>query len=230
MSQAARLQAFQQRIGHHFGELGLLLRALTHPSYINEHPNEWPDNQRLEFLGDAVLGMAVAAWIYQHYPEFQEGEMTRLRAALVREETLVRFAGEIGLGDVLRLGRGEEEGGGRERPASLADAFEALIGALYLDGGLEPVQRLVHQLVEPVAAHTLANEADHDDKSRLQEWAQAVRGITPRYQIVAERGLAHDKVFVAEVLLDQEAIGHGEGRSKQAAERAAAQNALENVP
>ena len=223
------LEAFQDRIGYHFQDVGLLLRALTHPSYVNEHPQEGPDNQRLEFLGDAVLGMAVAAWVFRQYPDFHEGEMTRLRAALVREETLAQFATRLGLGEVLRLGRGEEEGGGRERIANLGDAFEALMGALYLDGGLEPVQRLLYPLVEPTAEAILAAEADKDAKSRLQEWAQAERGVTPRYRIVAEHGPDHAKTFVAEVLLGQEVVGQGEGHSKQAAERAAAQEALRNV-
>ncbi len=229
VNQKISLEIFQDRIGYRFRNMGLLLRALTHPSYVNEHPEEGPDNQRLEFLGDAVLGMAVAAWVFQRYPDFQEGEMTRLRAVLVREETLAQFAAQLGLGDVLRLGRGEEEGGGRERPANLGDGFEALMGALYLDGDLEPVRRLLYPLIEPVAQAILAAEADKDAKSRLQEWAQGERGITPRYRIVAEIGPDHAKTFIAEVLLDQEVIGRGEGHSKQAAERAAAEEALRGV-
>ncbi|HIE39195.1 MAG TPA: ribonuclease III [Anaerolineales bacterium] len=223
------LKAFQERIGYPFQDEELLLCALTHPSYVNEHPEEGPDNQRLEFLGDAVLNFVVAAWVFERYPSFQEGEMTRLRAALVREETLAEFAAQLGLGEVLRLGRGEEEGGGRDRPANLEDGFEALMGALYLDGGLEPVRRFLHRLIEPAAEAVLAAEADKDAKSRLQEWAQAERGITPRYRIVAERGPDHAKTFVAEVLLGREVAGRGEGHSKQAAERAAAQEALENI-
>lgn len=223
----ASLEAFQQRIGYRFRNPGLLLRALTHPSYVNEHPEAGLDNQRLEFLGDAVLGMAVADWIFRHYPEFQEGEMTRLRAALVREESLARFALDLGLGALLRLGRGEEEAGGRERPANLGDGLEALVAALYLDGGLEPVYGLVHRLVAPTAQAVLEADADKDAKSRLQEWAQGERGVTPHYRIVAEDGPAHARTFVAEVLLDQEVVGRGQGRSKQAAERAAAQQALQ---
>jgi ribonuclease-3 len=221
------LEVLQQRIGVRFHDGDLLLRALTHPSYVNEHPAAGPDNQRLEFLGDAVLGFAVAAWIFEQYPGFQEGEMTRLRAALVREETLADFAAQLGLGQALRLGRGEEEGGGRERPASLGDAFEALLGALYLDQGLEPVERLLRPLAGPAAEAILAAEADRDAKSRLQEWAQGELGLTPRYRIVDETGPDHDKTFTAEVLLGEEVIGRGEGHSKQAAERAAARRALE---
>ncbi len=221
------LDVFQSRIGYHFRDPGLLLRALTHSSYVNEHPDEGPDNQRLEFLGDAVLGFAVAAWVYVRYPSFHEGEMTRLRAALVREETLARWAGQLGLGEALRLGRGEAEGGGRTRPANLEDGFEALVGALYLDGGLEPVRQFLHPLVEPEAAAILAAAADRDAKSRLQEWAQAELGVTPHYRIVAERGPDHAKTFVAQVLLGAKVVGRGEGHSKQAAEQAAAQQALD---
>ncbi len=224
---AMSIEAFQDRIGYRFQNIGLLLRAITHTSFVNEHPREGPDNQRLEFLGDAVLGFAVAAWVFRRYPAFREGEMTRLRAALVQEKTLARFAAQLGLGEMLRLGHGEEEGGGRERPANLEDGFEALMGALYLDGGLEPVQRLLHGLIEPAAEAILAAEADRDAKSQLQEWAQAELGATPRYRIVAESGPDHAKTFTAEVLVGRVVAGRGAGHSKQVAERAAAQEALE---
>ena len=217
----------QDRIGYAFREPGLLLRALTHPSYVHEHPEEGWDNQRLEFLGDAVLSLTVAEWVFHRYPEFREGEMTRLRAVLVSEEMLARFAAQLGLGDFLRLGRGEEERGGRERAPNLADALEAVVGAMYLDGGLEPVRKLVRLLMAPMAEAILAAEADKDAKSRFQEWAQAELGITPRYRIVAEHGPEHAKTFVAEVLLGEEVAGRGEGRSKQAAEQAAARDAWE---
>ncbi len=217
----------QERIGYSFREPGLLLRALTHPSYVHEHPEEGWDNQRLEFLGDAVLSLTVAEWVFQRYPEFREGEMTRLRAVLVSEAMLARFAVQLGLGDFLRLGKGEEERGGRERAPNLADAFEAVVGAMYLDGGLEPVRKLVRLLMAPMAEAILAAEADKDAKSRFQEWAQAELGITPRYRIVAEHGPEHAKTFVAEVLLGDEVAGRGEGRSKQAAEQAAARDAWE---
>ncbi len=226
---AGPLDRFQQRIGHTFRNREVLLRALTHPSYVHEHPEEGWDNQRLEFLGDAVLGLVVGEWIFHQYPEFREGEMTRLRAVLVCEETLAQMAVQVGLGELLRLGRGEEERGGRERAANLADAFEALIGALYLDGGLEPAQRFIRRLIAPMADAILANEADKDAKSRFQEWAQAEKGVTPRYRIVSEYGPDHAKTFVAEVLLGDQVAGRGEGRSKQAAERAAAADALRKV-
>lgn len=222
------LEALEQRLGHRFGDLYLLVRALTHPSYLNEHPeDEIGDNQRLEFLGDAVLDFITGAWVYRHYADFDEGRMTRLRAALVRTESLARLARQIGVGRALRIGRGEEEAGGRDREANLCNAFEAVVGALYLDGGMTAVETFIEPLIAPVAEAILAAEADRDAKSRLQEWSQAEKGITPHYRIVAEEGPDHAKTFVAEVRLGRKTVGRGRGRSKQAAEQAAAQAALE---
>jgi ribonuclease-3 len=226
----ADLEALQVALGHRFRDPDLLLRALTHPSYVNEHPeDETGDNQRLEFLGDAVLDFVAGAWVFQNYPDFDEGRMTRLRAALVRTGTLAELARRVGIGELLRLGRGEEDAGGRERDANLCDAFEAVVGALYLDGGMAACEAFVAPLIGPVAETTLAAEADWDFKSRLQEWGQAELGVTPRYRIVAERGPDHAKTFVAQVLLGKEVRGQGSGHSKQAAEQAAARAAWESV-
>ena len=226
----SNLVSFQERIGYRFHDPNLLLHALTHSSYVNEHPGDAiGDNQRLEFLGDAVLDFVAGAWVYRHYPDFDEGRMTRLRAALVRTEMLARLARQVGIGQALRLGHGEEEAGGRERDANLCDTFEAVVGALYLDGGLTATVTFVEPLIEPVAEATLAAEADWDAKSRLQEWSQAERGVTPRYRVVAEKGPDHAKTFVAEVLLGKEVAGQGMGRSKQSAEQAAAQAAWESL-
>lgn len=228
--QGVGIEVLQQRLGYRFGDLGLLYRALTHPSYVNEHPEDKiGDNQRLEFLGDAVLDFVAGAWVYRHYPDFNEGRMTRLRAALVRTETLARLARQVGVGKALRLGRGEEESGGRRRDANLCDAFEAVVGAVYLDGGLGAVEGLVEPLIEPVAEMILQAEADRDAKSRLQEWSQAELSVTPRYRVVSERGPDHDKTFVAQVLVGKDVAGEGEGRSKQLAEQAAAQAAWESL-
>jgi len=224
------LESLQRTLGHSFRNLRLLLRALTHPSYVNEHPDdETGDNQRLEFLGDAVLDFIAGAWVFRHYPEFAEGRMTRLRAALVRTRTLAQLAMQVGIGEALRLGRGEEEAGGRERDANLCDAFEAVAGALYLDGGLAAAEAFFEPLIGPVAEATLSGEADWDAKSRFQEWSQAELGVTPRYRIVAETGPDHAKTFVAEVVLRKEVAGQGSGRSKQAAEQDAARAAWEAV-
>lgn len=225
----AELDTLQRRLGHRFSNLALLRRALTHPSYVNEHPEEIVgDNQRLEFLGDAVIDFLAAAWVYRCYTEFAEGPMTRLRAALVRTETLASLARRTGIDEVLRLGYGEEEAGGRERNPNLCDAFEAVVGAVYLDGGIAAARAFVEPLLGPVAKRTLDRAADQDAKSRLQEWSQAERKVTPHYRIVAERGPDHAKTFVAEVLLGDRVVGQGSGRSKQAAEQAAAEAAWES--
>jgi len=226
---ATNLESLQQALGHSFREPRLLWCALTHPSYVNEHPEDGTGgNQRLEFLGDAVLDFVAGAWIYRRYSDFDEGQMTRLRAALVRTNTLAQFAKQVGIGEALRLGCGEDEAGGREREANLCDAFEAVMGALYLDGGLEVVENFFEPLIGPVAEATLAEEADLDAKSRLQEWSQAQLKVTPRYRIIAEEGPEHAKTFEAEVLLGKSVVGRGTGRSKQAAEQAAARAAWES--
>ena len=224
------LEALESRLGIRFEDRSLLLRALTHRSYLNENPDlALEDNQRLEFLGDAVLDFLTAEWLYHRFPEFQEGRLTSLRAALVRTATLARFARQLDLGAHLRLGRGEEESGGRRRRANLCDAFEALIGALYLDQGLEAVRAFLEPLIEPETEHILAAELDRDPKSRFQEWSQGVLGITPSYRTVAERGPDHAKVFTVEVRVGRKVYGRGEGPSKQAAAQEAARNALAKI-
>jgi len=220
----------QRRLQYHFVQPELLELALTHPSFAHEHPEEGGEehhNQRLEFLGDAVLDFLVAAWLYKNHPDLPEGPLTRLRATLVCTTTLATLAQRLGLGEALRLGRGEEESGGNTRSANLCDAFEALVGALYLDGGLEIAwQRLEPWFVQEAQA-VLRAGTDVDAKSRFQEWAQADLGITPAYRIVDESGPDHAKVFTAQVLLDERVAGEGQGSSKRLAEQAAAQTALD---
>ncbi len=217
-------------LGHRFRDLVLLARALTHPSYVNEHPEDTVgDNQRLEFLGDAVIDFIAAAWVYRSYTDFDEGRMTRLRVALVRTETLASFARVAGLGGALRLGRGEEEAGGRRREAILCDAFEAVVGAIYLDAGMGAARSAVEPFLGPAAESTLLEAADQDAKSRLQEWSQRELKVTPRYRVVDTRGPDHAKTFVAEVVIGEAAVGQGTGPSKQAAEQAAAEAAWESL-
>ena len=204
--------------------------ALTHPSFAHEHPEEGGEeyhNQRLEFLGDAVLDFMVAAWLYRNHPDLPEGPLTRLRATLVCTATLACLAQRLGLGAALRLGRGEEESGGRARAANLCDAFEALAGALYLDGGLELAWQHLEPWFAQEAQSILRAGADIDAKSRFQEWAQADMGITPAYRIAGEEGPDHAKVFIAQVLLNERVAGEGQGSSKRLAEQAAAQSALD---
>jgi ribonuclease-3 len=213
-----------------FNDPSLLLRALTHRSYLNENPDlVLEDNQRLEFLGDAVLDFVTAAWLYHHYPEFHEGRLTSLRAALVCTPALAKFARQIGLSRHLCLGKGEEESGGRDRDANLCDAFEALVGALYLDHGLPAVEDLVYPLLEEETERVLATDLDRDPKSLFQEWSQAELGITPHYRTLRATGPDHARTFVVAVYAGDELYGEGTGSSKQSAARAAATAALARV-
>lgn len=223
-------QQRQEMLGHRFRDPHFLHRALTHPSYVNEHPEDTiGDNQRLEFLGDAVIDFVAAAWVYGSYPDFDEGRMTRLRVALVRTETLASFGRAAGIGEALRLGRGEEEAGGRQRDAILCDALEAVVGAIYLDAGMAAARYAVEPFLPPAAETTLLETGDQDAKSRLQEWSQRELKITPRYRVVDTKGPDHAKTFVAEVLIGDAAVGQGSGPSKQAAEQAAAELAWESL-
>ena len=208
----------------------LLTRALTHRSYLNEHPEVEPeDNERLEFLGDAVLDFVVANWLFRQHPDYNEGRLTSIRSALVRAEKLSELANQIGLGDHLRLGKGESSSGGRTRLTLLADAFEAVIGALYLDQGIRAVQRWLTPLIKDEIEAIIAAQGDRDAKSALQEWSQALRHITPHYRTVAEAGPDHAKQFTVAVFIGGEEAGRGEGPSKQIAAQAAAAAALQRL-
>ena len=223
------LDDFLARTGLQFSDLFLLRRALTHRSYLNEHPDELQDNERLEFLGDAVLDFVTGAYLYNRFPEMSEGKLTRLRAALVRTEQLAGFAAELGVGEVMRLGRGEAEAGGRARQRLLCATFEAILGALYLDRGLEAVRAFVEPLLAQGAQRVQAEQADVDAKSLLQEWAQAELGRTPYYRTAEISGPDHAKSFTVEVYIGSEVYGTGTGRNKQAAAQAAAVEALRRV-
>ncbi|GIV84451.1 MAG: ribonuclease 3 [Candidatus Roseilinea sp.] len=210
-----------------FRDPTLLERALTHTSYVNEHPEEHAaDNERLEFLGDAVLDFIAGAWLFEQFPEYDEGRLTSVRAALVRVSTLAKFAYQVGLPERLRLGKGEIDTGGRERANILGDAFEALLGALYLDQGIEAVRDFVVPLLAQATPEIVQAKLDRDAKSRLQEWSQGVLGVTPRYKLVAAEGPDHAKVFTVEVRLGDRVAGMGRGSSKQMAEQLAANDAL----
>ena len=217
------------RLGLPIADYRLLQRALTHRSYINEHPDALEDNERLEFLGDAVLDFLVGAWLYNHFPEMAEGELTRLRSALVRTEQLANFARQITLGPALRLGRGEDEGGGRSRPALLCGAFEALVGALYIDSGITAVQDWVEPLLPGATDQIMAADQGQDPKSVLQEWIQSRGFAHPIYQTIAEIGPDHAKLFEVEVLIDGKVYGQGTGGSKQSAAKSAARAAIKSL-
>lgn len=220
----ADLAPLQQRLGHRFAQPALLLRALTHRSWGVEH------NERLEFLGDAVLNLVVSALLYQRFAGSDEGDLTRVRAHLVREDSLHRAALAIGLPQVLRLSEGEARGGGAQRASILADALEALIGAAFLDGGYDAAQQVVRALFGELIATTTIDSWTKDPKTELQEWLQARRLPVPAYRIVAARGQAHAQTF--EVECGVAALGlaeRGEGRSRRAAEQQAAQRLLEGL-
>jgi ribonuclease-3 len=210
-----------------FRDASLLARALTHRSYLNEHPElALEDNERLEFLGDAVLDFVVGAWLYNRFPELPEGRLTSLRAALVKTDTLAEFSVRIGLSEQLRLGKGEAESGGRARTSLLCNAFEALIGALYLDQGLDAAQVLLYTLLPDEVERIMSDERDRDAKSILQEWSQAKHGYTPRYRTVHAEGPDHARQFTVEVHIGEHVVGRGVGPSKQIAAQAAASDAL----
>lgn len=224
------LDRFEQLVGLRFQDRSLLQEAMTHRSYVNEHAEpELVDNERLEFLGDSVLGFLTADMLYRRFPEMAEGELTRLRAALVRTETLAEVAQLCHVGETLRMGKGEEASGGRERPNNLCGAFEALVGALYLDQGLDATRAFVVPLLERQLELVLAEQLDKDARSLFQEWSQAHYNVTPVYRTVSETGPDHEKVFTVEVLVGSEVVGLGTGRSKQAAAQAAAQDALKRI-
>jgi ribonuclease-3 len=216
-----------QRLGLPFSNLALLTRALTHRSYVNEDPNAVEDNERLEFLGDAVLDFVVGAWAYHRFPEMPEGDLTKIRSAIVRNDQLADFARHLNLGPALRLGRGESASGGSQRDALLGSAFEALIGALYLDSGLRAVDAFIQPLLEGTRDAIL--QKVHDPKSQLQEWAQSQKLGAPRYKTVATTGPDHAREFDVQVEISGQVVGQGHGKNKHAAEHLAAKHALESL-
>lgn len=222
-------RALAERLVIDVEDLRLLSRALTHRSYLNEHTDALEDNERLEFLGDAVLDFQVGAWLYNRFPEVSEGELTRMRSALVRTEQLAEFAAQIDLGSAMRLGRGEAEYGGRERPALLCATFEALVGAIYLGAGLAEVQKFVNPFLNQMVRQLYTSGGLQDPKSRLQEWTQAHGNGAPKYRTASAKGPDHDKVFEIEVLVNGEVLGEGSGHSKQIAAKAAASQALKTL-
>ena len=213
-----------------FKDPALLERALVHSSYVNENPDVAPEsNERLEFLGDAVLGLVVASDLYAAYPGQDEGALTELRTHLVRGETLARAGRELGLGEELRLGRGEAGGGGHERPTNLAHAYEAVVGAIYLDGGLESAQDFIRRSLEKQFQQTAEEAVPPDSKSQLQQLSQAVFQTTPTYILVEAEGPDHARRFTVEVNIGERSLGVGQGNSKQQAEKEAASRALKRL-
>lgn len=219
---------FESALGLAFRDKSLLTRALTHRSYLNENPDlPYLDNERLEFLGDAILDFVAAEFLYQRFPAMSEGDLTSLRAALVKGESLGRFAVELGLPPHLLMSRGEDAAGGRTRAPLLAGALEALIGALYLDQGFGAARDFILRFIALAAEQIHHQRLDRDAKSMLQELAQGQLQATPQYRLVETRGPDHAKEFTIEVVLKDQVFGRGVGRSKQVAEQEAARVALE---
>ena len=223
----SRMTALEERLGHSFRNRALLETAVTHSSYANENrASGIVCNERLEFLGDSVLGVTVADFLYRHFPDMPEGRMTRLRAELVCEQSLHRVALELHLGDYLRLGKGEEHNGGRERASILSDAVEAVIAAMYLDAGMETAAGFIHRcLLDDV--RTIETPSFTDYKTALQELVQRQSGQVLSYELVGEEGPDHAKTFRMQVCLNGEPVGLGTGRTKKEAEQTAAASALE---
>ena len=221
------LAEFEQSLGYTFKDKSLLRNALTHSSYANEHKNEgMGSNERLEFLGDAILGLVVAEYLFAAHPNKPEGELTKLRADLVCEKNLAYVAMELGLGKVLRLGHGESHGGGSHRPSMLADAVEAVLAASYLDGGMEVPKGIIHRLIlqkKPVAP------GNGDYKTRFQELVQRQKDQVISYALVGQSGPDHDKIFTVEVSVNGAVVGTGTGSSKKRAEQDAAHAAMEKL-
>jgi ribonuclease-3 len=222
-------QQLQERVDITFKDERLLIQAFTHSSYVNEHRAQtFEDNERLEFLGDAVLELTVSQYLFKQFPKMSEGEMTKLRAAIVCEPSLVKLAEDLQFGQLILLGKGEEMTGGRERPALLADVFESFVGALYLDQGLDAVYRFLSKYVFPKVSEGEFDQVT-DYKSQLQELVQHDNLGDIAYQIVQEKGPAHNREFVSEVFLNSKSIGVGVGKSKKEAEQRAAEKALKRL-
>ena len=219
-------QDFARRLSLPFNDWLLLNRALTHRSFLNEHPEALEDNERLEFLGDAVLDFVVGAWLYNRYPEMPEGDLTRMRSALVYTEQLAAFGRQVGLGAAMRLGRGEAQAGGRDRSPLLCDTFEAVIGALYLDSGIDAVLDFISPLLEGASEEILLLRKTEDPKSLFQEWAQSEGYSAPQYHTRNTNGPDHSKIFEVDAVVNGKIYGTGHGHSKQAAAKDAARNAL----
>lgn len=220
------LLTLQDSLGYGFGDRELLLTAVTHPSYAAERKAPFPDNQRLEFLGDAVLQMSMSELVFQRFPEMNEGQLTKVRSSLTNAGAIVGYARTLGLGATLRLGKGEERANGRERPSNLGDAFEAVLAAIFLDGGMAPARELCRRLVESALLDAEQLMACENPKGALQELVQERHGTTPDYQTVEVTGPEHLPVFSVRVLIDGQEYGNARAGSRKHAEKMAAEAAL----
>ena len=221
------MESLERRLNYKFNNVNLLKNALTHSSYANEVRKGSTSNERLEFLGDSVLSVIVSEHIYKNFPNMPEGELTKLRASLVCEKALCSFSRELNLGDYLMLGKGEDKGGGRNRDSILADAFEAVLAAIFLDGGIDVAKKHVMNFVLRELEHSSDEESFKDYKTLLQEIIQKNPEESVNYVLIGEEGPDHDKCFTVEVRLNSNVIGTGSGKNKKKAEQMAAKQALE---
>jgi ribonuclease-3 len=222
-------QELMERLHLQFDDVLLLTRAMTHRSYLNEHPEALEDNERLEFLGDAILDFLVGEWLYNRFPEMEEGELTQMRSALVQTNQLAAFSKILKLENTIRLGKGETKSGGKLRNTLLCDVFEAFIGALFIDKGIDMVREFIKPFLEDAINEIIELHKNEDPKSMLQEWAQANGYPTPKYTTKSVKGPDHAKVFEIEVKVNKKVMGSGIGKSKQSAEKNAAQKALDKI-
>ncbi|WP_297872148.1 ribonuclease III [uncultured Oscillibacter sp.] len=230
MLELEKLENLEEKLNYDFHDPALLEEALCHSSYANEHRTAGlASNERLEFLGDSVLGFVSAEWLFAQHPDLPEGDLTRIRAALVCEQSLYEVARQLDLGRYLKLGRGEEAGGGRTRTSILADATEAVFAAVYLDGGIAAASALIHRCLLDAEREEEVEERRRDYKTALQERVQRQVDQVLTYRMVGEQGPDHAKTFSAEVLLNGSPIGSGTGHSKKEAEQSAARKALEDM-
>jgi ribonuclease-3 len=233
MFQATDLDRLQDQLDYRFRDEGLLLRALVHRSFAYENQDIEADNETLEFLGDSVLGLAISHLLIQIFPDCDEGELSRLRSSIVNERELAQIASSVNLGDFLLLGKGEELSGGRQKPSLLANGFEAILAAVYLDGGLDSairlVQKMFHNYLEYRQEDFLLKALDKDYKTQLQEITQARLKLIPSYILEFEEGPDHDKTFFMRVAIGDRVLAHGFGKSKKEAQQEAARKAIKEI-
>ena len=223
------IKDLSKKININFNDISLLKRALTHRSYLNENRDVDKNNERLEFLGDAVLELIISQYLYNKYPDRPEGDLTSFRSAIVRTESLADASRELNYGKYLRLAKGEEESGGRDKDYILANTFEAVLGAIYIDQGYQKCKDLVERVLITKIDNIVKNRLDIDSKTKIQEIAQEKYKLTPTYEVVKESGPDHNKEFIVAVKIGEKVIGKGKGSSKQRAEESAAKKGLKYI-
>lgn len=223
------LNKIEKTLGVEFKDINLIKTAFTHRSYLNENNTATEHNERLEYLGDAILEFLISKFLYNKYPDRPEGDLTSFRSAIVKTDTLAETSRELKYGDFLLMSQGEENTGGRDKDYILANTFEAVLGSIYLDQGIKCCEKFLKQVLFPKIEDVVKNRLDIDPKTKFQELAQDIMKVTPHYEIIAETGPDHNKTFTMAVYLGDEQYGKGKGSSKQKAETSAAENAIKKI-